>query len=406
MNHDDSLKLKSKADSLYTVIKNGQSFEELAQKISDPKESAKKGGDIGWVSLSGNYPMEFKDAAFAIQADGQIAPPVQTRFGWHIIKRTGIRDIPPFDSVKTELKSKVQKDARAAIAKERMIEKLKTEYKFTETTPRNVSDFYAVVDSTLPMGQWTAEKANALNKPMFKILDQTYTQKDFALFMEKNYRKVGRIPPKRMVDALYKLFIEESLMNTKDSRLEIENDAFRALMNEYHDGILIFNLTDQKVWSKAIKDTVGAKEFYEKHKDKFMWDERLDASIYTVKDEKTANKVRKMIKQNKTDKEIMNALNKDTVVNVSIESKLFLKGDNAMLDKTGWVPGITPNETIKGKIVFANIRKIVPPTPKSYTEARGLITSEYQSWLEKEWIKSLKEKYPVSIDRSVLESIQ
>lgn len=406
MNHNDSLKLKEKADSLYNAINKGTSFEEIAQKFSDHKESGKKGGDLGWIAYNGNYPPEFKDAAFAIKADGQISQPVQTRFGWHIIKRTGIRDLAPFDSIKAELKVKVQKDARAAVAKERMIEKLKTDYKFTEILPKNISDFYAVVDSTLPMGQWKAEKASALTKPMFRILDKTYTQQDFAKYLEKNYRMAGRIPPKRIVDALYKPFVEESLMNMKDSRLEIENYNFRILMQEYRDGILLFNHTDQKVWSKAIKDTIGAKEFYEKNKEKFMWEERLDASIYTVKDLKTADKIRKMIKQNKTDKEILSSLNKDTIVNVTIESKLYLKGDNAMLDKTGWVPGITPNETVKNKIVFANIRKIVKPTPKTYAEARGMVTSEYQAWLEKEWVNSLRAKYPVTVDRNVFDSIQ
>jgi peptidyl-prolyl cis-trans isomerase SurA len=94
------------------------------------------------------------------------------------------------------------------------------------------------------------------------------------------------------------------------------------------------------------------------------------------------------------------------VINVSIESKTFSKGDNALLDKTGWTPGITGNETVKNKVVFANLRKIVKPTPKTYMEARGLITSEYQTWLEKNWIDSLKQKYPVSIDKKVLDSIQ
>jgi peptidyl-prolyl cis-trans isomerase SurA len=209
-----------------------------------------------------------------------------------------------------------------------------------------------------------------------------------------------------MVDALYKQYVNETVIGLRESRLEQEYPEFKALMDEYKDGILLFNLTDQKVWSRAIKDTTGAKEFHSKNQDKFLWDERLDASIYTVKDDKTAEKVRKMIKANKSDKEITTALNKDTVINVMVESKLYLKGDNAMLDKTGWTPGVTANENVKNKIMFANIRKVVKPTPKTYQEAKGLITSEYQTWLEKEWIDSLKKKYPVSIDRKVFESIQ
>jgi peptidyl-prolyl cis-trans isomerase SurA len=177
-------------------------------------------------------------------------------------------------------------------------------------------------------------------------------------------------------------------------------------MNEYSDGILLFNLTDQKVWSKAIKDTAGAKEFYEKNKEKFLWDERLDASVYTCRNEKIAEQVKKLLKKNKSDKEILAELNKDTVINVTAESKLFLKGDNAMLDATGWTPGITNNQKVKDKIVFANIRKVMKPTPKSYQEARGLVAGEYQQWLEKTWIDSLKKKYPVTIDQKVFDSLQ
>jgi len=406
MTHDDSVKLKNRIDSISGLIKKGGNFEELAKTSSEHKETAKKGGDIGWLAMSGNFPPEFKDAAFAIKADGIVSEPVKTKFGWHIIKRIGSRDLPAFDSLKSDLKAKVQKDPRISVAKEMMLAKIKTQYNFKEILPKNYVDFYSVVDSTLPMGQWKAEKAKVLTKPMFSILDKTYTQQDFAKYIEKNYRMVGKISPKRMVDAMYKPFVDEVCTAIRESRLEQEYPEFKMLMNEYSDGILLFNLTDQKVWSKAIKDTTGAKEYYEKNKQHFLWDDRLDASIYTCKDSKSAEKVNKLIKQNKSDKDILAALNHDTVMNVTIESKLYLKGDNAMLDATNWTPGITASQTVKNKVVFANIRKIVKPTPKSYTEARGIVTSEYQTWLEKEWIDSLKKKYPVSIDRKVFDTIQ
>lgn len=406
MTRDDSTKLKIKIDSVSALIKKGNNFEELAETISDHRETAKKGGDIGWLSMGSNFPPEFKDAAFAIKDNGGVSLPVQTRFGWHLIKRMDARMLLPFDSLKTDLKTKVQKDARANVAKDKMLAKVKTQYGFKETMPKNLSDFYAVVDSTLPVGQWKAEKAKGLTKPIFILLDKTYTQQDFAMYMEKNYRAVGKIPAKRMVDALYKPFVEEVVINTRENRLEQEFPDFKMLMDEYRDGILLFNLTDQKVWTRAIKDTAGAKEYHEKNKEHFMWEERLDASIYTCKNLPVAEKARKILKQNESDKDMLAVLNKDTSINVSIESKLYLKGDNAMLDKTGWIPGITANETVKNKVVFANIRKIVKPTPKSYSEARGLVTSEYQSWLEKNWIDSLRKKYPVSVDRKIFDSIQ
>lgn len=186
MTKDDSTKLKMKIDSISGLLNKGENFEDLAKKISDHKETGKKGGDIGWLSMGSNFPPEFKDAAFAIKDNGGISLPVQTRFGWHIIKRIGSRDLLPFDSLKSDLKAKVQKDARASVAKDKMIAKVKTQYAFKETMPKNISDFYAVVDSTLPMGQWKADKAKGLTKPMFTILDKTYTQQDFAAHIEKN----------------------------------------------------------------------------------------------------------------------------------------------------------------------------------------------------------------------------
>ncbi len=405
MKHEDSVKIKMKIDSLSGLIKKGENFEELAKKVSDHKETAKKGGDIGWLSMASIFPPEFKDAAFMIKNNGQVSEPVLTKFGWHLIKRIGNRDLLAFDSLKSEIKIKVQKDARANVAKDMMIAKMKTKYNFKETMPKNISDFYAVTDSTLPMGTWKAEKAKSLTKPMFIILNKIYSQQHFAQYIEKNFRSVGKISPKRTVDALYKPFVDEAVMNSMESNLEKEHIDFKLLMEEYRDGILLFNLTDTKVWSKAIKDTTGAKGYHEKNKERFMWEERLDASIYSVKNKEIAEKVKTMLKQNKSDTDILAALNKDTVVNVSVESKLYLKGDNAILDKY-WTPGITVNEAGKNKVTFANVKKIVTPTPKSYFEARGLVTSEYQTFLEKDWVDSLKKKYTVTVDRKVFDSIQ
>lgn len=407
MTHDDSLKIKFRIDSLYGLVKNGANYEEITKKYSEHRESAVNGGDLGWMALSSNFPAEFKEGVLKLNADGEVSSPVQTRFGWHLIKKIATRELPPFDSLKVGLKTGVQNDPRSAVAKEIMIKKLKSQYKFKEVSPKNIADFYAVVDSDLVKDTWKAERAKALTKPMFTILNKTYTQQDFAKYIETNYRDAGRLSPRKIVDALYKPFVDDVLMQTKEDRLEIEYPEFKALMNEYRDGILLFNLTDQKVWSKAIKDTTGSKEYYEKNKEHFMWDDRLEASIYTCKDDKTAEKVRKMLQAKKTDREIVAALNKDTMIAVAIDGKtLFQKGDNSMLDASGWNPGLTANQTIRNKVVFANIKKVVKPTPKTYVEARGLITSEYQTWLEKEWIDSLKNKYPVSVDRKVLDAIQ
>ncbi|MFH1005424.1 MAG: peptidylprolyl isomerase [Bacteroidota bacterium] len=405
MTKDDSLKLKSRIDSIALQLKNGKDFAELAKKISEHKETAKKGGDMGWMSRTSNFPVEFKDAGFNLKDNGSISAPINSRFGWHIIRRTAIKGVAPFDSLKFDLKNKVQKDVRISIAKDAMIIKLKAKYNFKEDiNARN--EFYKSIDSTIMTGKWKADKVSNLNKQMFSLLTQTFSQQDFAKFIEKTQHAGEKKDIQHLVNFFYKQFVDETCMNIYDSRLEIEYPEFKAVMNEYRDGILLFNLSDQEVWSKAIKDTTGAKEFYEKNKENFMWEERVDVTMYYCADEKIAEKVKKMIGQKKTEKDILNALNKDTVINVSIENKLLLKGDNAMIDETAWALGFTPNKPLKDKIFFADIHKIIKPTPKTYQESRGLVTNKYQLWLEKNWIDLLKKKYPVTVNRKILDSIQ
>jgi peptidyl-prolyl cis-trans isomerase SurA len=176
-------------------------------------------------------------------------------------------------------------------------------------------------------------------------------------------------------------------------------------MQEYRDGILLFDLMDKKVWSKAVKDTVGLRNYYEANKTKYMWGERADATIYSCKDAATAKKLHKMMKQGKDEKTILETLNKDSKLNVTVDHKIWNKGENAMVD-ANWKAGASPDQEKDGRVVFVYTKSIIPPTPKSLQEARGVITSDYQAQLEKEWVDSLKKKYPVVINREVLKQVK
>jgi peptidyl-prolyl cis-trans isomerase SurA len=178
------------------------------------------------------------------------------------------------------------------------------------------------------------------------------------------------------------------------------------LMDEYRDGILLFDLTDKKVWSKAVKDTVGLKDFYGKNKTHFMWEERADATVYSCASREVADQVKKMLKKSGvSDADILTEVNKKSQLNLSVEPRLFQKGENDLIDKA-WVPGMTAEKNENGKIIFANVRKLVPPSPKALSDAKGLVTAEYQAQLEKDWLESLKKKYKVEVNQKVFEGIK
>ncbi|MBI3511493.1 MAG: peptidylprolyl isomerase [Bacteroidetes bacterium] len=403
MKVEDSVNAKAKIDEIYTKVKAGEDFATLAKQFSDDKTSGVNGGQLPWFGLY-KMPQTFEHAAFALQNNGDVSEPIKTAWGWHIIKRIDKRGIPPYDQMKNDIRNRVSKDQRAMQGRSALIAQVKKENNFTEY-PLAKNDFYKVVDSTYWQGKWTADKAKNLNKDLFILGTTHYTQKDFAAYLESHQVRKSKADVKTMVDEAYKQFVDEACVAYEDSMLETKYQDFRYLMNEYRDGILLFDLMDKKVWSKAVKDTVGLRQYYEANKTKYMWDERADATVYSCKDAKTAKLLRKMLKKKKDEKTILATLNKNSQLNVTIEHKVWNKKENDLVD-ANWKVGTGANVMKDGRVVFVVTTKIIPPEPKTLQEARGVITSDYQAQLEKEWVDSLKKKYTVTINKDVLKMVK
>jgi peptidyl-prolyl cis-trans isomerase SurA len=402
MSADDSIKLKSKADSIYNLIKQGQSFADLARKYSQDPGSARVGGTLSWFGV-GHYPPSFEAASFALKNVGDVSEPVRTSFGWHIIKLLGKKDVTPLDSLKESITSRMQHDQRSTESVDALVKEIKRKYNFKEY-PEAKTAFYKVVDSSFYKGKWNAEKAKGLDAPVISFDAVTYTQQDFAVFLEHNQMNGAYKGSTYAVNTLYPKFAKEKCLDFYNKQLERLFPAFAEMLHEYSDGILLFDITDKMVWSKALKDTTGLKKFYEEHKNNYMWPERADASIYTCADDKVAKEVKKLIKEGKTDKDIQAEVNAKDAKAVSIQSGMFQKSENPLIS-ANWKQGLTSDETKESKVVFANVRKLAPPQPKALDEARGMVTTDYQNYLMATWIADLKAKYPVQVNQQVLSQV-
>ncbi|MBK5286005.1 MAG: hypothetical protein JJE25_11445, partial [Bacteroidia bacterium] len=210
---------------------------------------------------------------------------------------------------------------------------------------------------------------------------------------------------KILYDNLYNDFVNQSCLDFEEARLEMNYPDFKTLMQEYHDGILLFDLTDKKVWSKAVKDSTGLEEFYNKNKNSYMWGERLDATIYTCFNSDVAKKARKLLGKDVSADSLLKTFNSGTRGDIQIRTGIFSKGDNETIDSIAWTPGMTKDFKKADKIVFVDVKRKVAPEPKSLDEARGMITADYQSYLEKEWIESLRKKYPFNVNKEVLATL-
>lgn len=397
---------KVKIDELYAKIKAGESFEEIAKKHSDDRQSADRGGQLAPYKGK-SWPKSFEDAAFALKKDGDISEPVETPLGWHIIKRIEVKPIASFEEMKAEVKAKVNRDSRAQMGRQALIARVKKENGFKQNLA-NRDEILKVMDSTYLQATWKASRADKLgNKEIITFNKKTYGMKDFAQFMEQ--QMVFRSPTdlKDLTGQIYEKWVEEVVVAYEDAQLENTRPEFKNLLREYRDGILLFDLTDQKVWSKAVKDTAGLKEFYQKNKNNYMWEERADVTTYRCNDTKVAADVRKMLSKGKSEKEILETINKTSQLNLAVDNVMYLKGENKNINEN-WKEGIVAKD-IKddsGKYLVIKVNKILPRTPKTLTEAKGLVTADFQVNLEKEWIAYLKNKYPIKIDEAVLSTIK
>jgi len=401
----DSLRVKQKIDSLYAQLKAGAKFEDLVRLYSDDKGSSAKGGVLPKRGVNRLMP-EFIASIATVKNVGDFAEPVLTAgYGWHIVKLVERKPIGTFEEEKPDLKLRVMKDSRAVQVTDAVLARIRQEYGLTEN-PKVKEDFYALVTDSIFAGKWDPSVAMDKHQVMFKIGNSTYTEREFADFLASKQKKMERRDIRSFVDGMYGDFINESLMNYENNLLEEKYPDFKALMKEYRDGILLFDLTDQKVWSKAVKDTAGLQEFYTKNKSNYMWGQRVDAGVYTIKYPAFTQKVRNFIKSGLKDDDILKEINSDTAKILAIESGKFSKKENHYTDTVAWVPGISKDISVNGGIVFVNIKRVLKAEPKSLNEARGLITADYQNYLEKEWIIYLRTKYQVVVNREVLAKIK
>ena len=393
---------KQLINELYHKFKNGEDFSELAKQYSEDRGSAKNGGELPWFG-TGKMVKSFEKAAFAIKANGEVSQPVRTGFGWHLIKRIDRKEIPAFEEAESEIKRKVGKDKRSDVARAALIIKLKLEYNFLEKES-NIPVNYDTVDNVFVLNHKYLNINSSLDDTLFSFLNRVYFEKDFANFVKKKKGHESFHPYK--YKTLYDEFIENKILEVEESMLENKYPEYKYLLKEYHDGMLLFEITDQKIWSSAINDSIGLVKYYEDHKAEYLWDERWDGSLYFCSNEQIYSKVSKIINKgsfgNKiTNNDLLEQFNSENEL-LKIETEIFDKGENEFVDYFIWNK---KKIDIDSKYVLYKGKKIAKKE-KALDEAKGLVISDYQDYLDKEWINKLRSKYNIQINNEVLSTIK
>ena len=502
----DSLTAKKKIDELYSRLKKGENWDKLVAQFSEDAGSAANGGELPPFGTGRMLPT-FEEVAFKMQKPGDISAPVQTPYGWHIIKLIERQPLAKFADLESGLKSKVAKDSRSELNKAAFLKRVRQEDQFAEVLAVKTYAF-SKADTALVAGRYkykapvaptkAVKGAITDNATLFTIKNKPYLVKDFLAFAQQNQRPRTGAQPAFAMQQLYDQYVEQSLTEFEKNGLETKYEDYRMLVKEYRDGILLFQLMDEKVWSKAIEDTVGLKKYFANNQAKYLWDQRVQGTVVSAatpallartqkelktgrfpvtrnvarsvlyspgttfpskvgamaldgtakrmlqdtlsritltgrvrKDEKaglaaarvdsvvrylrrrgvSARRISKAVQKGvPTDASVQIALissnpadieaelNEQNPLSVQITKRIFVKGDNKVMDELmSKTPG-TYNVQKDGRFYAVTIDKVLPAGPKNLAEARGQATSDYQTFLEKEWIGQMRTTRPVKVN--------
>jgi len=389
---------KNKVDSIYQLIINKtMSWEKAVTDFSQDNGSNRRGGALPAFG-AGKMVAAFEDAAFALKTDQAISKPVKTSLGWHIIKRLHLDTLGTLLLEQGKIRKKVEKDSRSDLPKKSFIERIKKENDFEEyLTARN--ELINQLDVKVLKSNFEIENYAQYGKNLFKINDQNFTQQDFLKYLKAN-PAVGSLKSiKNVIEQKYENFVNKVCTDIEISNLEIKYPAYKWQLQEYYDGLLFFEITEREVWNKSMNDEQGLKNYFKDKRENYMWEERIEAYIYKTKDLTIAKKIKKLAKREKINDAVLKEYD------VEVINGTYNRNQNKYVNTVEWAKGVYgPSEWEDGYVVIWN-KALIEPTQKTLLEAKGYITSDYQEFIEKNWVKSLREKYSIIINEKTVQSL-
>ena len=401
-----------KGDSIYNLLKNGAKFEKMVQKYSMDPSTVNKGGDLGFMKGSA-YPAQIIGAVGSLNTIGDYKK-VATAFGIHILKLTDKKTYKSIDECLPELKEKLSKSDRSGKIDESYRESLMNKY--------DVVVYEDALSAFVPLvmeenNTTLASAYRKLNEPLFTFGGNVYAQDAFLTdfknelvsyhraIRNKNVnlkkKELGQLTPEEFVQSTFDDFMTRKLYQAEREAVVEQNSDLKNLLQEYSDGLLLFEISSKRVWNKASSDTAGLKKYYEEHKDNYKWDApKYKGWIVRCKTEESQQKAETILKTNGLEdvESELRTLGSD----VKIQQGVYAKGVNAVVDEKIF------NEAKKEdkEYPYSALRGVVISQPQEYTDVKGVVTADYQNYLEAEWIKSLREKYTVEINKDVLKTVK
>ena len=387
----DNEKAKSTIFTAYEQSQGGMAWDELCKQYSEDPSTKNTGGRLKpfGVRAMESIP-EFDRVAFSLTKEGEVSDPFQTQYGWHIMRLERKIPVPSFEEMSTSLKGRVNRNERTQLSKQVLQTKLRRTYDWKEN-PVIKEKVFALGDTTLQKAKWKAPTYPE-KEILFTLKSKGFSAKKYLAYVQKN-QKPGNQNPAKYMEQLYNNFVDASIMEMEEEKIMRENPEYGFLLKEYYEGILLFEIMEKEVWNKASDDSVGQVEYFNAHKANYQAGERAKATLYSSKEKGFEGQLKALLEAGNENKiqEFISA-NK-----IKTESGFYNREEKPILQKVTWAKGIYPVEN-NGMYYLARLNDILPAGDMSFEEARSGVISDYQTFLEQNWITQLKKKYEVKVN--------
>lgn len=392
-NNKENEKIKNTIFNIHDQLQAGMSWEDLCRQYSEDPTSKDNGGKLRPFGTGAMAAVpEFEKIAFYLQKPGEISDPFQTQYGWHIMRLERKIPLASYDEIAPSLKTRVARDERTELSKQELQNKLRKKYQLGENEKAK-SMIMLLADSSLQKGRWEPGGLSKAEKETLLTLNEKhYSVKDFLSYVKQNQR-TSTLSPETYFEQLYNQYIDTSIIKLEEERIMLENPDYRLLTQEYYEGILLFDIMEKEVWSKASEDSIGQLDYYNSHKKDYISGERARITFYSSSHRDFTEPLRQLILENveiKIDEFV--ARNK-----IKTEAGFFKKEEKPVLGKVPWAKGVYSVEN-NGLYYLAWLKDILAPGTMSFEEARPAVISDYQTFLEKNWLTQLRKKYPVKVN--------
>ena len=406
-NAAENEKAKATIQDIYTKLKQGENFESLANQFSEDKNSAPKGGLLPRFASGQLSSEEFENVAFGLTKPKEYSAPFESQFGWHIVKLVEKYPIKKLDEMERELDEKIRKDDRSRLITNSLTNKLHKKYTIVRDE-KLYAQIKASVTDKFYTNEWKLpENLKDYNGNLFKIEDKSINGAEFLSYAEAQQKANLKIKPiGKLVDYVYQNFVDDKMTNYYNDNLEKEFPEFANVIEEYRDGLLLFDLMEKEIWDKAKQDTLGLKNYYEANKLKYQWKNRAEVLVVSSTKEGMVKEAKKLLKKDKNADFIKTSLNTKEVVNVMTKQETYEEGAENFPKNVLFKAGIS--EVYKeGEFYFVNkVLKITPASSKTLDEARGRVINDYQQYLEDNWVNDLKKEFKVTVNQEVFEKLK